>query len=44
MPNAVLISGVQHSDSITHVDLFFLGCFLIMVYYTRLARVPCAVQ
>ena len=44
--NVVLVSGVQHSDSVicTHTCLFFSRFFSIIGYYRVLSRVPCAIQ
>ena len=42
----MLVSSVQHSDSITHIhiSIFFFRLFSIIGYYKILSRVPCAVQ
>lgn len=40
--NLVLVSGVQHCDSVIHV--FFFIIFSIMVYHRTLNIVPCAIQ
>lgn len=44
--NVVLISRVQHSDSVihTHTQIFFLRFFSIVAYYEILDVVPCAIQ
>ena len=39
--NVVLVSGVQQSDTITHIS----SCILfIMIYYSILIIVPCTIQ
>ena len=40
MYNVVPVSAVQHSDSATHIHMFF----SIMVYPRRLDIVPCAMH
>ena len=46
MSNAVLVSGVQQSDSVTRVHVsthLFLSFFSHFGYYRILSRVPCAI-
>ena len=44
----MLVSGVQHSDSVIYVNIyvyiFFFMFFSITVYYRILNIVPCALQ
>ena len=40
--NVVLVSGVQHSDSVVYI--FFFIFFFIMAYYRILNIVPCAIH
>ena len=43
--NVVLVSGVQHSDSVIHIHiLIFFRLFSHIDYYRILSRVPCAIQ
>ena len=43
--NAVLISAIQQSDSVTHISTFFVFIFFsIMVYQPILNILPCAIQ
>ena len=43
--NVVLVSGVQHSDSVIHIHIFFFFRFFSHIgHYRILSSVPCAVQ
>ena len=42
--NAVLLSDLQQSDSVTYIYIHFFIFFSIMVYHRVLNMVPCAVQ
>ena len=42
--NIVLVSGVQHSDSVIHIYIFFFRSFSLICYYKILSIVPCAIQ
>ena len=42
--NVVLISAVQHSDSVIHIYTFFLVFSSIMVYHRILNIVACAIR
>ena len=42
--NIVLVSGIQQSDSVIHMYIFFFRFFSIIDYYKILNIVPCAVQ
>ena len=41
--NAVLISALQKSDSVIHIDTFFFILFSIVVYHRILNIFPCAI-
>ena len=42
--SVVVVSGVQHSDSVVCVCSFPFTFFSILVYYKILNMVPCAIQ
>ena len=42
--NVVLVSGVQQSDSVIYIYIFFFRFFFITGYYKILNIVPCAMQ
>ena len=44
MCNVVLVSGVQQSDSVMYIYVFFFIFFSIIVYYKILNIVPYAIQ
>ena len=41
--NVVLISGIQQSDSLRYIHIFFFRFFSIVDYYRILNIVPCAI-
>ena len=48
MYRVVLVSGIQQSDSVIHIYIFFIYSFFtfssLIVYYKILSIVPCAIQ
>ena len=46
MYNAVLVSGVQHSDSVIsiYLSIIFFRFFSLIGHYKILSIVPCAIQ
>ena len=42
--NVVLVSGVQQSDSVISISVFFFRFFSIVGYYKILNIAPCAIQ
>ena len=42
--NVVLVSGVQHSDLVIYIDIFFYRFSSLIGYYKMLSIVSCAVQ
>ena len=42
--NIVLASGVEQSDSVIHIYIFFLRFFSLLSCYKTLSGVPCATQ
>ena len=42
--NVVLVSGIQHSDSVIYINIKLFRFFSLIGYYKILSIVPCAIQ